>query len=420
MTLEQAKKLNIPKTPGSYQFLNKDDEIIYVGKAVNLNSRVLSYFKKSTLHTPTKHSMLKNIEKIKWIEVDSEIEALLLETNLIKKYQPKYNVLMRDDKRYQYIKITDDKFPRVVSTRIIDKSGKYFGPFTSSGAVKETIKAIKKIFPFGGFMTLPQNKMNDLKSKRYPEIYKAPENIKEYKRIIKQVINFLEGNSKKVLKDIEKLIKQKEKEENTDMVSALKYRLLNMKNVLAHSNILSVHEKYANDVVELAKTIALPKVPKRIEGYDIAHTFGRETVASMVVFSNGEPNKNEYRKFKIKTLNDKADDTKALKEVLERRFGNDWPIPDLLIIDGGKGQLNACLSILKKLKMDIPIISISKGEGLRSAHAPDKIFFPGEKKALELPLASPALHVIKRVRDEAHRFAITFHRQRRSKKTFQK
>ncbi|MEK7097275.1 MAG: hypothetical protein AAB906_00300, partial [Patescibacteria group bacterium] len=174
-----------------------------------------------------------------------------------------------------------------------------------------------------------------------------------------------------------------------------------------------------------------------IEGYDIANIFGREAVGSMVVFSGGEPDKDEYRKFKIRIGEGEANDVRMLKEVLERRFKhsflpplldkerkeNKWPLPDLIIIDGGKAQLNAALSVLKKLKLDpsegragIPVISISKGEGLRSAGAPDKLFFPGEKKPLELPLASPALHLIKRVRDEAHRFAITYHRTLRSRK----
>jgi excinuclease ABC subunit C len=220
-----------------------------------------------------------------------------------------------------------------------------------------------------------------------------------------------------------------------EKIKLLKYRLINLKKVLENSRVLSVGEKYAADVVELAKTLSLPKVPQRIEGYDISNLFGQEAVGSMVVFKNGEPDKSQYRKFKIRgqtSLRDgaslgkisfsrgklKGNDTGMLREVLERRFNNDWAMPDLIIIDGGKGQLSACLSILKKLKLDIPILAVSKGEGLRSAHAPDKIFFPKMKTALQLPLASPALHIVKRVRDEAHRFAITYHRNRRSQALF--
>ncbi|MBD3248190.1 hypothetical protein GF382_02780 [Candidatus Falkowbacteria bacterium] len=438
MNFEDIKKLNIPKNPGCYKFFDDQGKLLYIGKAANLRSRVFSYWRRSAGHSPAKHSMMKQIDKLEVIETGSEIEALLLESNLIKRYQPPYNVVMRDDKRYQYIKITEDEYPRVVTTREIGKTGRYFGPFTSGTAVRETMKAIRKIFPCGGFITMPKNRTNELKAKRYPELYNAPENKKKYKKIIKQIETFLEGNARKILKDFElKITKiklqianckdQNKKAELEEKRSALKYRVLNMKNVLEHANVLSIHDKYAADVVELAKVLSLPKTPQRIEGYDISNIFGQEAVGSMVVFKNGEPDKNEYRKFKIKEQIAKnklktarGGDTAMLKEVLERRFNNNWSLPDLIIIDGGKGQLNAGLAILKKKNLDIPIISISKGEGLRSAKAPDKIFFPGEKEALKLPLASPALHIIKRVRDEAHRFAITYHRSKRSRSQLQK
>lgn len=522
MNIGQVKKLNISKGPGCYQYFDSTGKLLYVGKAANLHSRVLSYFRKNagpsaSLRTglsPAKHSMMKQVAKIKIIETDSEIEALLLESNLIKKHQPPYNIVMRDDKRYQYIKITDDEYPRVVTTREIGRTGRYFGPFTSGTAVVETMKAIRKIFPYGGFITMPVGKTNNLKVKRYPELYEAPEDKSEYLRVIKQIESFLEGNARQIFKDLQlqitnyelkiKEIKNKnksiilnktkqnkkettslchsddsppchsddrrEEESKTpknrsfsaswriqddniknieDKIKQLKYRMLNMKNVLAHSNVLSIHDKYVADVVELAKILGLTRVPKRIEGYDISNIFGKVATGSMVVFKNGEPDKGEYKKFIIKNsplsrgvpggrpvLSEvergvfsrtergvsSLGDTQMLKEVLIRRFSDKhikgkeaWPLPDLIIIDGGKGQLNAGLSILKRVKFNIPIIAISKGEGLRSAKAPDKIFFPGEKEPLKLPLASPALHIIKRVRDEAHRFAIAFHRKRRNK-----
>jgi excinuclease ABC subunit C len=170
--------------------------------------------------------------------------------------------------------------------------------------------------------------------------------------------------------------------------------------------------------VELAKVLALKKIPHRIEGYDLSTGPSRESVGVMVVFSGGESDNSQYRKFKIKEGG--LGDTDMLKEVLERRFKhNDWPLPDLLIIDGGKAQLNTTLRILKKYKLSLDVLAISKGEGLRSSKAPDKIFFPGQVTALQLPLNSPALHLIKRVRDESHRFAIGYHRDLRSKRMFQ-
>ena len=254
---------------------------------------------------------------------------------------------------------------------------------------------------------------------------------------------FLEGKKGRIIKNYELRIRNLEKVnkkldsegatylENQKEIGELKYQLANMKQVLEGAKVIGVADKYANDVVELAKILGLPKIPERIEGYDIANIFGKEAAGSMVVFSGGESNKNEYRKFKIKIGQGQANDIGMLKEVLERRFkhtspqpspykgeGGNWPLPDLIVIDGGKAQLNAAVRILKKRRLEIPLVAISKGLGLRSSVAPDKLFFPGEKKPLELPLASPALHLIKRVRDEAHRFAIGYHRKLRSRAEF--
>jgi len=446
--VDQLKKLNIPKSPGCYQFLDKLGKIIYIGKAANLQSRVFSYWQKSSNHSPAKYSMMKQICKIEWIETESEIEALLLEANLIKKHQPQYNIVMRDDKRYVYIKVsTEEDWPRVFMSRQIDKSGRYFGPFVSTENVKMILKVIRKIWPYRSCRALPKGE----KACLYYSLNKCPGmcinkiSHKEYKSTIKHIINFLEkGKINQKLDDI------------------------NIKNILAQANPISLSNKYAADVIELAKVLGLKKVPQRIEGYDIANIFGKAAVGSMVVFNDGTPNNSEYRKFKIKIGQGEANDVKMLKEVLIRRFNkrprqnnsytcitsscrlylknpskypdtlqnfsnkpdinlcakcksyfvadtNNWLLPDLIIVDGGKGQLNAALSVLKKAKLDIPTISISKGRGLRSSVAPDKLFFPGEKKPLELSLNSPALHLLKRVRDEAHRFAISYHRKLRKK-----
>lgn len=433
MTLEDVKNLNIPQRPGSYQFYNDAGVIIYVGKAANLKSRVLSYWQKSTTHSPMKTAMMKAIVEVKWIETDSEIEALLLESNLIKKYQPQFNILMRDDKRYAYVKISlEDEIPGVFIVRNIDKSGKYFGPFTNTGALVETLKVIRKIWPY----------CTERKTKGKPCFYFHVGRClgvcggviirKEYiDKVIKPIELFFEGKKEQIVKINETRVKKLEKEINKEKDESKKaalseelrwerYTLLNMKNVLEHANVLGLIDKYATDVIELAKVLGLSKTPQRIEGYDISNTFGQESVGSMVVFREGEPDKNEYRKFKIKLNPGKANDIGMLKEVMTRRIGNDWPLPDLMIIDGAKAQINAVVSILKKAKLDIQVIGISKGEGLRSGGAPDKLFFPGESKPLQLPLASPALHLIKRVRDEAHRFAITYHRDLRSKRWFDK
>jgi excinuclease ABC subunit C len=481
--IKNIVKKDISATPGVYQFINSKREIIYIGKAANLKSRLFSYFRESADLSPAKKAMIAEAKKIKLIETESEIEALLLEANLVKKFQPRYNILLRDDKRHTYIKISlGDEIPGIFATRKIDRSGKYFGPFTSAQAVRETLKAIRKIWPYcaerkkKNLPALPAGRQA-VKAGRPCFYYQINRCLgicagliskKEYlEKVIKPITLFLEGKKKMIVKNLELKIKNYNKElqnhlkdknkhnELENKISLLNFQLLNLKNVLAHTNILSLHEKYEADVAELAKILNLPKVPERIEGYDISNIFGKEAVGSMIVFSGGEPNKSEYRKFKIKigssfakATADKQGDVQMLKEVLERRLkkvplirgikgvsegdkknnppsplyqgGGFWPLPDLIIIDGGKGQLNAVLKVLKSMKLDIPLIAISKGDGLRSALAPDKIFFPGEKKPLELPLASPALHLIKRVRDEAHRFAISYHRKLRGKSFFKR
>ncbi len=422
MKKEKVKQLNIPNSSGCYQFLDKDGKIIYIGKATNLRKRVLSYWRSSVSHSPAKYSMIKKVKDIKIIETDSEIEALLLEANLIKKYQPKYNIVLRDDKRHIYIKVsTEEKWPRVFMTRKLEKSGRYFGPFVSTEAVRETLKVIRKIWPFRSCHILPKRSCLYYRIGRCPGVCEGKISEKDYKKIIRQIILFLESKKDKVIKElkseIDKLENKKTKDKNNEeKIARLKIQLFNLEKVLAHSNVLGLIDKYTTDVVELAKVLGLPKPPTRIEGYDISNIFNQEAVGSMVVFIDGEASKKDYRKFKIK-LTKKMGDPAMLAEIMERRLKHldDWGCPDLIIIDGGRAQLNSTYKVLQKHKIDIPILSISKGEGLRSALAPDKIFFPGEKKALELPIASPALHIIKRVRDEAHRFAIKYLRQLKRK-----
>ncbi|MFH1745328.1 MAG: excinuclease ABC subunit UvrC [bacterium] len=411
MNAREIKKINIPNLPGCYLFKDSADKIIYVGKAARLRPRVFSYWRKNVGHSPAKYSMMKEIKKIEFIETDSEIEALLLEANLIKKYRPRYNIVMRDDKRYVYIKVsTEEKWPRIFLTRKIEKSGRYFGPFTSTEAIKETLKIIRKIWPYRFCRTMPRRACLYYRIGKCPGMCENYADEKEYGRTIKQIVLFLDGRKSKVVANMESKLK---KNKNEIEKRKIKYQLLNLKKVLDNANVLGLADKYAADAVELAKVLSLPRVPKRIEGYDISSIYGRQAVGSMVVFKDGEPEKNEYRKFKIKT-EESAGDTGRLKEILERRFGHsEWSRPDLVIVDGGKQQLNVAVKLLKKYKLDIPVLAVSKGDGLRSSRAPDKIFFPGESAPLVLPLASPALNIIKRVRDEAHRFAIEYHRRLR-------
>lgn len=422
MTLSDIKQLNIPKESGSYQFYNAEGTLIYIGKAVDLRSRVSSYWRTGTNHTPAKARMVKEVAHIEWIVTESEIEALLLEANLVKKYQPHYNIDLRDDKRFYYIHISlEDEIPGVFLTRTIGKAGRYFGPFVSSLAVKETLKALRRIWPYCTMRRIQKKPCFYYQINRCLGPCGQKVTRKEYlDQVIKPLILFFEGKKQAIIREWKKDKERFEKAGDIEEAARIDYLLKQMEYVLANTKILSVAEKYAADTTELAKVMGLPRIPDRIEGYDISNIFGKEAVGSLVVFRNGEPEKSQYRKFKIRLEKEIADRKKGdvwmLEEMLERRFNNDWPLPDLIIIDGGKAQLGVASRVLQRHHLTIALIGITKGEGLRSAKAPDKLYFPGEAKPLQLPLASPALHLIKRVRDEAHRFAITFHRERRSKR----
>ena len=471
---EQIKK--IPQEPGIYRFLDKKGCIIYIGKAGNLKKRVGSYFRAKAYLSPAKYTMVKKIKKIDWEVTDSEIEALLLEANLIKKHQPEYNVTMRDDKSYAYLKITtDDEWPTLLITRKVEAGGKYFGPFTESAPLRVTLKTLHKFFPYR------KCKMKKGEVCLYGRLGVCPCNGMmdkvEYKKMIKELVWFLEGKKKVVLRQLKKELKelqnvheqrnretekpafaeatagrQKNNDDGTDgdvetparnacmaggqnfasireKTERLQWKILNLEKVLAHQHILGLSDKADIDLGELAKELGLKKVPVRIEGYDISNIYGLSATGSMVVFTEGQADKSQYRKFKIKTVKG-IDDTGMLREVLERRFQrmkgrgktvgteqcsvqkrkneDDWSTPDLIIVDGGRGQLNAALKVLVKYKLKIPVISLAKRM--------EEVYIKDSPRPLVLRRNSPALHLIQRVRDEAHRFAVSYHRVLRNKK----
>lgn len=402
-------------------FLGSKKKILYVGKAANLKNRVRSYFQAGAFLSPAKQMMLDKIANIKTIETDTEIEALLLEANLIKRHQPRFNVVMRDDKSFAYVKIgTTEDYPTVQVIRKLEKSGRYFGPFTDMGALREALKVLRRIFLWRSVKCkVGQGRpCFDWQLGICPGTCVGKIDKKEYAKKIRQVIWFFEGKKARVLKSIKQEIRHvpTTKGVEKDKISRLEYQLHSLEKVLGHSKIVSVLEKYETDSRELARLLGLNKPLTRMEGYDISNIYGREATGSMVVFKEGEPDKKEYRKFKIKISEAIPNDVGMTREMLDRRFNrysekskkDIWPIPDLIIIDGGKAQLNVVSRILAKYSLEIPHISLAKRD--------EEIYFPGEKNPLRLPRSSPALHLIERVRDEAHRFAISYHRRLRNKK----
>lgn len=547
--LAQTLKL-VPTLSGCYIYYDINDEVIYVGKAKNLKRRVYSYFHKK--HDSVKVAILvSNIERMEYIITDSEVEALILESHLIKKYKPKYNILLKDDKKYPYFLITDEDFPRIQVVRkknLNPDKGRFYGPYTDVGAMYATLDFLKRLFPLKQCKTPKFTNRPCL----YYHIGKClapcqgkvtPE---EYQKLIQQVELFLSGKQSELLKQIQVQMQKYAESEQFEKAAKMRDSYLDLQKTLERQKVVYENTKLNEDIIAviyedgilaivimmvregrlidkkdftyfvdnvdkteyfeiffrdyytnlklefpdriiskdleevgekelyqdwlkilsgkkvtisygkgkfkelyelalknatnllenaklkkmaqirddfnevgsyLAEKLQLTNFPNRIECYDISHIQGTNTVASMVVFQNGLPKKTAYRKFKIKSTEGKPDDFLSMKEVLSRRLSRlgepKWEKPDLIIIDGGKGQLSSVMQIVEEMgikvgKGGIDFVSLAKRE--------EEVFLPNQSDSILLPRDSNALYLIQRIRDEAHRFAITFHRDLRSKK----
>jgi len=552
--LVQQRLKAIPAKPGCYIYRDDKGEVLYVGKALVLKNRVRSYFQASTRHGARIGRMVRRVADIEWIVVDSEIEALVLECNLIKKYRPPYNVRLRDDKSYPYIVITHEKFPRVLFTRKVKKDGsKYFGPYTSAWSVRETLQLLHKVFPL-----IPCGKSWTGIDEQRPCLYYhlgqclAPcaglANRKEYQAVLKKVERFLDGKGEDLMKELhaemvlaadalefERAAKlrdqvqsienvlQRQKVLNTeasdqDVIAVVKddrgaaiqmlyirggkligqrqffldgssdaapseavgefvkqyyadapevprevllpveieerniveswlrqrkgkavtvsvpqggekLRLVEMAATNAEQALstfsaeLAAKEEWIDKALtELQEALELPQAPMRIEGYDISNIQGRAPVGSMVVTEGGEPAKAEYRRFKIRYHPEDPNDFAMMHEVITRRLksyleGDEKfaKMPDLILIDGGKGQLSAALKARDDLGLTVPMVGLAKKMEILFVPVPHPTD-EGPFRAIELPLQSAGLLLLRRLRDEAHRFALTYHRKIRDKR----
>jgi excinuclease ABC subunit C len=539
---EQLKAL--PAKPGVYLFKDTEGKVIYVGKAANLNSRVKSYFGAPSNLSSKIQQLVSKIQDFEIIVTNSEQEALILECNMIKKYTPQYNVLLKDNKTFPYLKIDiNEDWPGVYITRRVQKDGaRYFGPFASAGSVRKTLKLIKKIFPFRSC-----SKRIEGKDKRPCLDYYIHRCLgpcigavekQEYRDVINQVILFLQGKQEIILRElntkmkaaaqqlqferaallrdqinaIEKVIEgqriaitlqgekdviglaQNETQAYVELLLIRNNKLIGqdhfimegiqgeppeqimtsfVKQYYASASyipplVLLQHpvdepvvlsewlrqlrggrvelqvprrgakkklvdtavenaaqglklaqakeirvEVISSGLRELKNRLRLPKIPRRIECYDISNIQGALAVGSMVVLEKGWPKPAHYRRFRIKTVAG-ADDYAMIQEVLRRRFKrgltgeSTWTAPDLVLIDGGKGQLNAALGVRQELGLgSIPMVSLAKEN--------EEVFIPGDPQPVYIAKDSPALHILQRARDEAHRFAISYHRKLRHK-----
>lgn len=534
-----AEKLKLlPEKPGVYLMKNKRGQIIYVGKAIKLKNRVRQYFQSSRNHSAKTIAMVSHIEDFETIITDNELEALILECNLIKKHHPKYNIMLRDDKTYPYLKITlNEQYPRLTTTRRVIKDGsKYFGPYTNITAMKETVKLLRRLFPLRTCKHLGERPCLEYHIKRC--LAPCARLVKEdvYNEMVHSVCLFLEGKTEDIEKNLTAKMQNLAQNLEFEMAGKIRDQLLAIRQVTEKQKILTdtgnmdaigmatspygicmqvffvrsgkilgrnqflmtgdmednkenalsaFLKQYYNDAVfipaeillpqdiketallekwlaeeksvktkiitpkrgvkkdivemanenavkylqdqenklkdkmarsigavyDLQKYLHLTKPPMRMECFDISHIQGSETVASMVVFQDGKPDKESYRRFKINSTEGKPDDFMSMREVTMRRYGKATAkeMPDLIIIDGGKGQLSSALEIIRGAgHLTVPVVGLAKQF--------EYIFTEHSSEPVILPRQSDALYLVQQIRDEAHRFAITYHRNLRTKR----
>ncbi len=402
----------IPASPGIYIFSGKAGKVLYIGKAVNTRNRIKSYFK-DKMENSRIQAMVNSATKLKFIETDSEIEALILESQYIKKYKPKFNVVMRDDKQYFFVSITKEDFPKIFLTHQKGKKAEYIGPFTDGKALRSTLNLLRRVFPY---CTCKQKHTNYClnyhieKCPGYCCLKNTKESRKEYKKNINAIKQILNGKKNTLIRKLEKEMMQSAEKEDFEKSIQLRSQLEKLQRVFENARVIKEMggKKDTKVLGDMKKVFKLKETPKRIEGYDISNIYGKFATAAMIVFENGEVDKNEYRKFRIR-VSGKGDDTGMIKEVLSRRLSHsEWPLPDLILIDGGKGQLNAVLLIIQKRDLSIPVIALTKDKKHKGSHIYSSTL---EKKVNLNDLKDPTKNLILNINAEAHRFAIAYYRE---------
>ncbi len=399
----------ISSNPGVYIFKNKSRKILYIGKATNLKSRVSSYFSGKTENRPVQYA-INQIFNIETIETDSVLEALILESNLIKKHQPKYNVDLKDGKSFSYAIITGEKFPRVLILRETElKENKNiirytFGPYTSKKQLEIALKIIRKIFPYHSSKQQTEKGCLDFQIGLCSGPYAGAVSKADYLKSIRNIKMILEGKKKNLVKKLEKEMKDYAKQNEFERAGEIRNKIFALNHI---RDIALVSKDIEHETWSTEHNL-------RIEAYDISNISGQYAVGSMVVFKNGEPEKSQYRKFKIKTIQG-ADDVGMMREVLTRRFNNDWLKPDLILLDGGTGHLNMYDRLMSELKLKIPAIAVAKGPTRKISNfqfiISNKI--PMSKFSNDLKTIASDRNLLGRIMSEAHRFAITYHRKAR-------
>ncbi len=404
------KLKTLPAAPGVYFHKDSKGEVIYVGKAAVLKNRVRQYFHKSNKDIKTA-ALVREIADTDWIVVDTEMDALFLESEMIKRYKPKWNILLRDDKTVSYVRIDlKSEVPYVSFTRTPqDDKATYVGPFYGKLSVAKALRILRKVFPY---YDKPYDGKKTLNTDLglTPGIEVGRSTPQEYKKNLRKLILYLEGGRHRLIKDLEKQMLTAAREERFEEAAEARQQLFGLKElqkkiVFSDKEFLDISSDQA--LTDLQKLLRLPEPPRRIEGYDISHQSGTNVVGSMVVFINGASDRAEYRKFKLR--HQKNDDAANLREVIERRLKHqEWDFPDLVILDGGIPQLSGVKDLL--LAHNIAVIGRDKS-GDHTRNAAVRIIIPDADNYRSVLLA-PDSHIAKliaRIDDEAHRFAITYH-----------
>ena len=423
--LPPAEKVKtFPTTPGVYLMKDALGGVLYVGKAKNLRSRASHYFTKEAAENARTRDLVPQIADIDFIPTETEVEALLTESRLVKDIRPKFNKELKDDKSFPYLQIrTREEFPRVEFTRVPRRKGvRLYGPFTSARSLRAAVQVLQRVFQFRT-CTLDIKSDDDRWRWFRPCILhsirqcSAPCNFRvtreEYRRQVRKLILVMEGKKGKLIREMEQQMREASKAMEFEKAARIRDEIAALgklelrgdatEDVQPHVFSLPIDPK--KGLAALRKVLGLPRAPRTVEGVDIAHLGGSDTVASLVSFLDGIPFKQGYRRFKIKSVAG-VDDFASMREVITRRFKRlreeDAVFPDVLLIDGGKGQLNAAMDAFRMLGIEPPtVISLAKQE--------EEIFRPGESESIKLSRHSPALRLLQYVRDEAHRFAQHYH-----------
>jgi len=400
----------LPDTPGVYIFKDAQGEIIYIGKAKSLRKRLSTYLGRD-LSSKTV-ALMSCVDDIAYRLCQNESLALLLEASLVHKYKPKYNVSLRDDKSFPVVKITHEEFPAIYITRKrISDGSRYFGPYTNAKLLKVALKIIRRNFPYRSCKKLPQKACIYYRLKLSPAPCIGKISNEEYAKTIENICFILEGKTDALIKKLTQEMNLKSKEQKFEEAAKIRDQIEAL-SVMAES---SGRFSRKDELEDLKNLLQLAKLPERIEAFDISDISGKEATGSMVSFFKGVPDKNNYRRFRIKTIQS-IDDYKMLAEIIQRRYSRlireNLAFPDLVLIDGGRSHLLTAEREMNKLGIHIPLVSIAKDR--------ENIYIKDSINPIRLDADIPALNLIRRIRDEAHRFALAYHHLLRRKKTIGK